>query len=93
MPRFDYARLDPEICAKQADTVIFTAGQLALRLRASVPVDVSKGAALAEFDLAAESPPPSSWRMHHTARTLSPPIQGMIDKWPGCPAEECDRIA
>src|SRR5262249_35221635 len=50
---FDYARLDPEICAKQADKVIFTAGQLALRLRASVPVDVSKGAVLAEFDLAA----------------------------------------
>jgi GH15 family glucan-1,4-alpha-glucosidase len=53
MPRFDYARLDPKVCA-EAGTVIFTGhGNLALRLRASVPVDVSKGAALAEFDLAA----------------------------------------
>jgi len=53
-PRFDYARLDPEICVKQADTVIFTGGDgLALRLRASVPVDISQGAALSEFDLAA----------------------------------------
>jgi GH15 family glucan-1,4-alpha-glucosidase len=53
MPRFDYARLDPKVCA-EAGTVIFTGdNNLALRLRASVPVDVSKGAALAEFDLAA----------------------------------------
>src|SRR5712691_9575853 len=53
MPRFDYARLDPQICA-EAGTVIFTGGDnLALRLRASVPVDVSMGAGLAEFDLAA----------------------------------------
>jgi GH15 family glucan-1,4-alpha-glucosidase len=50
MPRFDYARLDPEVYA-EAGTVIFTGGDnLALRLRASVPVDVSKGAALSEFD-------------------------------------------
>src|SRR5258706_6630818 len=54
MPRFDYARLGSEICVKQADTVIFTGGDgLALRLRASVPVDISQGAALSEFDLAA----------------------------------------
>jgi GH15 family glucan-1,4-alpha-glucosidase len=53
MPRFDYARLDPKVCA-EAGTVIFTGrDNLTLRLRASVPVDVSKGAALAEFDLAA----------------------------------------
>jgi GH15 family glucan-1,4-alpha-glucosidase len=53
MPRFDYARLDHNVCP-EAGTVIFTGGDnLALRLRASVPVDVSKGAALAEFDLAA----------------------------------------
>jgi GH15 family glucan-1,4-alpha-glucosidase len=53
MPRFDYARLDHKICA-EADTVIFTGSDnLALRLRASVPVDVRRGAALAEFDLAA----------------------------------------
>jgi GH15 family glucan-1,4-alpha-glucosidase len=53
MPRFDYARLGHKICA-EADTVIFTGGDdLALRLRASVPVEISNGAALAEFDLAA----------------------------------------
>src|SRR5260370_21619788 len=53
MPRFDYARWDPEGYA-EAGTVIFTGGDnLALRLRASVPVDVGKGAALSEFDLAA----------------------------------------
>ncbi|HKD31828.1 MAG TPA: glycoside hydrolase family 15 protein [Xanthobacteraceae bacterium] len=53
MPRFDYARMAPEVCAK-AGTVIFIGGDnLALRLRASVPVVVSKGAALSEFDLAA----------------------------------------
>src|SRR5882757_4388306 len=44
MPRFDYATLDPKICVKQADTVIFTGGDgLAFRLRASVPVDISQG--------------------------------------------------
>jgi GH15 family glucan-1,4-alpha-glucosidase len=53
MPRFDYARLDPKVCV-DAGTVIFTGhDNLALRLRTSVPVEVSKGAALAEFDLAA----------------------------------------
>src|SRR5215467_15463535 len=53
MPRFDYARLDPKVYA-EGGTVIFTGGDnLALRLRASVPVDVGRGAALAEFDLAA----------------------------------------
>src|SRR5258707_1459332 len=53
MPRFDYATLDPKIYA-EAGTVIFKGGDnLALRLRASVPVDVSQGAALSEFDLAA----------------------------------------
>src|SRR5262249_11737869 len=53
MPRFDYARMAPEVCA-EAGTVIFIGGEnLALRLRASVPVDVGKGAALSEFDLAA----------------------------------------
>src|SRR5258708_415708 len=53
VPRFDYARLDPKVCA-EAGTVIFTGGDnLALRLRASVPVDVSEGAALSEFELAA----------------------------------------
>jgi GH15 family glucan-1,4-alpha-glucosidase len=53
MPRFDYARLVPEIRA-DAGTVTFTGGDnLTLRLRASVPLDVGKGAALAEFDLAA----------------------------------------
>src|SRR5262249_25150620 len=50
-PRFDYARLDPKVYA-EAGTVVFAGGDnLALRLRASVPVDISKGAALAEFDL------------------------------------------
>ncbi len=39
MPRFDYARLSPHICA-EAGAVIFSGGDnLALRLRASVPVD------------------------------------------------------
>ena len=53
MPRFDYARLPPKVWV-EAGTVIFTGSDsLALRLRASVPVDASKGAALAEFDLAA----------------------------------------
>ena len=53
VPRFDYARLDPKVCA-EAGTLIFTGGDnLALRLRASVPVDVSEGAALSEFELAA----------------------------------------
>jgi GH15 family glucan-1,4-alpha-glucosidase len=52
MPRFDYARAVPEIRA-HAGTVIFTGGDsLTLRLRATVPLDVGKGAALAEFDLA-----------------------------------------
>src|SRR5258708_29683125 len=53
VPRFDYARLNPKVCAK-AGTLIFTGGDnLALRLRASVPVDVSEGTALSEFELAA----------------------------------------
>jgi GH15 family glucan-1,4-alpha-glucosidase len=53
MPRFDYARLDPKV-RTEAGTVIFTCSDsLALRLRASVPLDVSKSDALAEFDLAA----------------------------------------
>src|SRR5215475_13323848 len=46
MPRFDYARSDQKICA-EAGTVIFAGGDnLALRLRASVPVEAGKGAAL-----------------------------------------------
>jgi GH15 family glucan-1,4-alpha-glucosidase len=53
LPRFDYARVDHKIRAEEG-TVVFTGGDgLALRLRASVPVDVSDGAALTEFDLAA----------------------------------------
>lgn len=53
MPRFDYARSIPGIRV-EAGTVIFTGGDgFALRLRPSVPVDVSESAALAEFDLAA----------------------------------------
>jgi GH15 family glucan-1,4-alpha-glucosidase len=52
MPRFDYATLDPKIY-EEAGTVIFRGRHLALRLRASVPVDVNKGVAQAEFDLAA----------------------------------------
>jgi GH15 family glucan-1,4-alpha-glucosidase len=53
MPRFDYARSIPRIRV-EAGTVIFACGDdFALRLRSSVPVDVSEGAALAEFDLAA----------------------------------------
>src|SRR5215467_12320573 len=52
-PRFDYARLVPEIRV-HASSVISTSGDaFALRLRASVSVDVIDGAALAEFDLAA----------------------------------------
>jgi len=53
MPRFDYARMTPEIRV-EAGKVIFMGGDsLALRLRASVSVDVSNGAAVAEFNLAA----------------------------------------
>jgi GH15 family glucan-1,4-alpha-glucosidase len=53
MPRFDYARAHHNVCL-EAGTVIFSGSDnLALRLRASVPVDVSDGAAIAEFDLAA----------------------------------------
>jgi GH15 family glucan-1,4-alpha-glucosidase len=53
MPGFDYARADHKVYA-EAGTVIFTGSDnLALRLRASVPIDISNGAALAEFDLAA----------------------------------------
>src|SRR5260370_5977816 len=53
VPRCDYARLDPKGCA-EAGELIFTVGDnLALRLGASVPVDVSEGAALSEFELAA----------------------------------------
>jgi GH15 family glucan-1,4-alpha-glucosidase len=53
MPCFDYARTDPKVYA-EAGTVIFTGSDnLALRLRASVPVDIGNGAARAEFDLAA----------------------------------------
>jgi GH15 family glucan-1,4-alpha-glucosidase len=53
MPCFDYARAHHKVYA-EAGTVIFTGSDnLALRLRASVPVDISNGAALAEFDLAA----------------------------------------
>src|SRR5262245_46807124 len=52
-PRFDYGRLDPKIRA-EAGTIIFTsADDLTLRLRGSVPIDVSDSAASAEFDLAA----------------------------------------
>jgi GH15 family glucan-1,4-alpha-glucosidase len=53
MPRFDYARLDPEIHAEAGAVIFAGSNKLVLRLRASVPLDVSKGAALAEFDLAA----------------------------------------
>src|SRR5260370_8556319 len=58
MPRFDYARLDHKICA-EADTVIFTGSEnLALRPRPSVPVDVRRGAALAEIYFASRPSPP-----------------------------------
>src|SRR5258708_3220860 len=58
LPRFDYARLDPKVYA-EAGTVIFTGGDdLTLRLRASVPVDVSEGPALSESDLPAPNSPP-----------------------------------
>src|SRR5215467_12494575 len=53
LPRFDYARVDHKIRAEEG-TVVFTGGDgLALRLRASVPMDLSDGAALTEFDLTA----------------------------------------
>jgi GH15 family glucan-1,4-alpha-glucosidase len=53
LPRFNYARADHKI-GVEAGTVIFTSDDgLALRLRASVPLDVSKGGAVTEFDLAA----------------------------------------
>jgi GH15 family glucan-1,4-alpha-glucosidase len=77
MPRFDYARLVPEIRA-QAGTVIFTGdNNIALRVRASVPLDVSKAAALAEFDLAAGESASFILEARHTARTASLPIQDM----------------
>src|SRR6266481_3941553 len=53
MPRLDYARLTPEIRAEAGKVIFMGDDNLALRLRASVPVDVSNGAAVAEFDLAA----------------------------------------
>src|SRR5258708_18324439 len=73
MPRFDYATLDPKIYA-EAGTVIFKGGDnLALRLRASVPVGVSQGAACQNSTWLLGSPHRSSWRKHHTARTACPP--------------------
>jgi GH15 family glucan-1,4-alpha-glucosidase len=53
VPRFDYARLVPEVRVEAGTAIITGADGFALRLRASKPVDVSEGAALAEFDLAA----------------------------------------
>src|SRR5260370_981326 len=81
MPCFDYARLDHKICA-EAGTIIFRGGHLGLRLRASVPVDVSKGAALAEFDLAAgesasfllQDPPSPDYTIAPTPRHVTPPF-------------------
>jgi hypothetical protein len=55
MPRFDYARLEHKISA-EAGTVIFTGGDdLALRLRASVPVGRS---------IVVEHAPTSPRRLH-----------------------------
>jgi GH15 family glucan-1,4-alpha-glucosidase len=53
-PRLDYGRLTPQIRAEAGAVIFMGRGNLALRLRASVPLEVSTGAAaLAEFDLAA----------------------------------------
>ncbi len=53
-PRFDYARSEHKVCA-EAGAVVFTdvSDNVALRLRASVPLDVSDAVAAAEFNLAA----------------------------------------
>jgi GH15 family glucan-1,4-alpha-glucosidase len=55
-PRFDYARADHTV-ERTADGVLFVAGgrlPMALRLRASVPLRVENGAAVAEFTLRAD---------------------------------------
>jgi GH15 family glucan-1,4-alpha-glucosidase len=53
MPCFDYARADHKVYAEAGAVIFIGSDNLALRLRASVPVDIGNGAALAEFDLAA----------------------------------------
>ena len=61
-PRFDYAR-GTHTAERRSDTEILFVGrsgarELALRLRASVPMQVAAGAAVAEFTLGADS---SAW--------------------------------
>jgi GH15 family glucan-1,4-alpha-glucosidase len=52
-PLFDYARLAPQVSMESGAVIFAGSPDQALRLRASVPVDIHDGAALAEFDLAA----------------------------------------
>src|SRR5262249_10984410 len=61
-PRFDYARAVHTVERRSDTEVLFVgrsgAGELALRLRSSVPMRIENGAAIAEFTLAAEA---SAW--------------------------------
>jgi GH15 family glucan-1,4-alpha-glucosidase len=57
-PRFDYARATHTVDRRSATEILFVgrsgAGELALRLRSSVPMKVADGAAVAEFTLRAD---------------------------------------
>src|SRR5215813_1953057 len=72
-PRFDYARA-AHLAERRSDTeVLFVgrsgAGELALRLRASVPMRLENGAALAEFSLGADA---SAWFILEVADANEP---------------------
>src|SRR5262249_49684521 len=58
-PRFDYARAT-HVAERRSDTEVLFVGrsgdsELALRLRSSVPLQIEKGAAVAEFSLGADA--------------------------------------
>jgi len=72
-PRFDYGR-DTHTAERRGDTEILFVGrsghgELALRLRSSVPIRLEKGAAVAEFSLGADA---SAWFVLEVVRPQAP---------------------
>jgi GH15 family glucan-1,4-alpha-glucosidase len=72
-PRFDYARASHRAELRSATEVLFFGrsgdGELALRLRASVPMSLANGAAVADFTLGAEA---SAWFVLEVVQAQEP---------------------
>jgi len=72
-PRFDYARAIHTAERRSNTEVLFVGrsggGELALRLRSSVPLHIEKGAAVAEFTLGADA---SAWFVLEVVRAQEP---------------------